>query len=210
MDATVAQSAAPSSSASSSPEDPPAYVYAAADIRPRQAREIELCAKASQFDWMYSGAALIGVVSGVYANTQHLKQSEEPGVRLVGPAWIGFSWGMLLSGGYLSLPKCEPTWAYGAPPEGSVRSPWPLAVVIAMAAGATAPAMDYVFLGPVKPEWMVWERSTRVFIGIGTGVLGAAFPYLVSPKPWAATKEIERIRLGMQAGGPFVSYMLTF
>lgn len=204
VDAPAAQSAA------APPEDPPAYVYAAADIRPRQAREIELCTKAAQFDWMYTGAAFIGLVSGIYANTQHLKQAEEPGVRLVAPAWIGFSWGMLLSGGYLSLPKCDPTWAYGPPPEGNVRSPWPVAVAIAMVAGATAPAMDYAFLGPVKQEWMVWERSTRVFVGIGTGVLGAVFPYIVSPRPWAAKKEIERIRLGAQAGGPFVSYTLAF
>jgi hypothetical protein len=108
------------------------------------------------------------------------------------------------------MPKCDATWAYGTPPEGNVRETWPVAVAIAMVAGATAPAMDFVFLGPVKYDWPVFERSSRVFVGIGAGVLGALLPYVISPKPWAAKKEIERIRLGEVAGGPFMSYTLAF
>ena len=41
-------------------------------------------------------------------------------------------------------------------------------------------------------------------------MLGALLPYVISPKPWAAKKEIERIRLGEVAGGPFMSYTLAF
>jgi hypothetical protein len=191
-------------------QEPPAYVYAAGDIRPRQPREIELCAKASSFDWLYTGTFATGVGVGIWVNTQILKQNGEPGLRLLGPAGIGFAWGGLLSGGYLSLPKCDPLFAYGAPPEGDIRSQVPLAAAISLLATITAPAMDFIFLGAEKPEWHDWERSSRVFVAMGTGLAGSLFPYLVPPKTWAAKKEIERIRLGEVAGGPFVSYAVSF
>jgi hypothetical protein len=192
------------------PPEPPPYVYAATDIRPRQAREIELCAKASHFDWMYTGTAALGVVSGIFVNTQYLKQAEQPGVRMIGPAWIGLFWGGLLGGGYLSLPKCDPEWAYGPPPEGNIRADWPVAASIALIATATAPLMDYTFLGYVRPEWQDWERTTRVFVAMGTGLAGSLLPYVLSPTPWAAKKEIERIRVGAVSGGPFLSYTTSF
>jgi hypothetical protein len=204
-------SSAPAAQAAQAlPPDPPAYVYAATDFRPRQAREIELCAKASQFDWMYTGVTLLGVVGSEYLSIALLKQSEQPGVRLVGPGLIGFTWGTFLSGGYLSLPKCDPFWASGAPPEGNVRAAWPLAAAISLAATITAPALDYVVLGAVPNHWTVTERSSRVFIAMGTGFAGSLFPYLLPPKTWRAKKEIERIRVGEVAGGPFVSYGFAF
>src|SRR6516225_10236839 len=92
---------------------PEPYVYAATDIRPRQAREIELCNKGSSFDWLYTSTFAAGVGVGIYLNTQFFKMSGEPGVRLIGPGVLGFAWGGFLSGGYLSLPKCDPLWAYG-------------------------------------------------------------------------------------------------
>jgi hypothetical protein len=192
------------------PPDPPAYVYAATDYRPRQPREIELCTKASGFDWMYTGAMGIGFVASEYLSLEQFKSSEHPGVRLVGPGLIGFFWGGFLSGGYLSLPKCDPLWAEGPPPEGNVRQSWPIAAAITLVATITAPAMDYVFLGPVPFHWAVRERSARVFVAMGTGALGSLFPYLVPPRTWAAKKEIERIRLGEVAGGPFISYGFAF
>lgn len=188
----------------------PGYVYAATDLRPRQRREIELCEKAAHFDWLYTSAAAGGVVAGIALNTQVWKQSDKVGVRMLGPSSIGLFWGLFLSGGYLSLPRCEPTWAYGAPPEGATRAAWPMATAIALLATVTAPAMDYAFLGPVKTEWEVSERSTRVFVAMGTGLAGSLLPYLLPPKPWAASREIERIRLGEVAGGPFVSYGFAF
>lgn len=54
------------------------------------------------------------------------------------------------------------------------------------------------------------ERTGRVFVAMGTGVLGALLPYALPPRTWAAKKEIERIRLGQTAGGAFVSYTLSF
>lgn len=203
----------PDSSAASAqalPADPPAYVYAATDYRPRQPREIELCARASTFDWRYTGLMAAGLVASEYVNIAQLKTSEQPGVRILGPALIGFFWGGFLSGGALSLPKCDPLWAYGPPPEGNVRVAWPLATAISLIATITAPALDYVFLGPVPTHWSVTERSSRVFIAMGSGLAGSLFPYLVPPRTWAAKKEIERIRIGEVAGGPFVSYGFAF
>lgn len=185
-------------------------MYAASDLRPRQTREIELCSQASHFDWLYTGAAATGVVGSVLLNTQILKQQEEPGVRLLGPASIGVFWGAFLSGGYLSLPKCDPNFAYGPPPEGNVRAQWPVAIAISMAAGATAPALDYVFLGIVKPDWTTRETSARIVVASGAAVVGSLLPYLIPPKPWAAKLEIERIRMGATTDSAFVSYGASF
>lgn len=185
-------------------------MYAASDIRPRQPREIALCERASHFDWMYTGTMALGLVASEYISIAQLKQSELPGVRIIGPGLIGFFWGAFLSGGYLSLPKCDPLWAYGAPPEGNVRAAWPIATAISLIATVTAPALDYVFLGAVPVHWTVPERSARVFIAMGSGLVGSLFPYLLPPRTWAAKREIERIRIGEVAGGPFVSYGFAF
>ena len=194
------------------PVDPPAYEYAATDIRPRQTREIELCDRAATFDWKYTGTAALGVISGEIVNTKVLKQLETPGIRLIGPAWIGLFWGGFLSGGFLSLPQCDTTWAYGAPPEGAIRSRWPIAIAISMLSMITAPVMDYAFLGAVKQDWTITERSARIFVGMGSGLVGSIVPYVLSPMPYAAAREIERIRVGpVPTGtGPFVSYQLAF
>ncbi len=168
------------------PDEAP-YVYAANDIRPRQTREIELCEKASHFDWQYAGAFALGFAGSIYLNIDHLKETSTPALRLLGPAAVGFTWGGFLSGGYLSLPKCDPLWAYGAPPEGNVRAAWPIAIAISTIAAVTAPIMDYNFLGPVKVSWEVAERSARVFIAGGFAVLGSLFPYILPPRTWSAT-----------------------
>jgi hypothetical protein len=191
-------------------EEPPAYVYAATDIRPRQAREIELCEKASHFDWQYTGAFFLGFLGSVYLNIDILKHSGYEGLRMLGPGMVGFTWGGFLSGGYLSLPKCDPLWAQGPPPEGDVRSSWPTATAIAMIAAVTGPAMDYAFLGPVKVGWSVEERSARIFLGGGMAVLGALFPYVLPPKTWSAKKEIERIRVQGLPGGASFTYTVAF
>lgn len=191
-------------------EPAPFYVYAPSDIRPRQTREADLCAKASQFDWVYTGGAMLGLIGSIYVNISHLKQAEEPGVRLIGPGAVGLFWGGFLSGGYLSLPKCEPNWAYGTPPEGNVRAHWPTAAAISMIATASAPALDWVFLGVPKPDWTTREKSFRIFTGMAGGLVGSLIPYLLPPKPWAAKLEIERIRVGASADGGFVSWGTTF
>ena len=112
--------------------------------------------------------------------------------------------------GYLSLPKCDPLWAYGPPPEGNVRAKWPIATAIAILAGVTSPILEYTALGPVKLDWPVRERSARVLVASVTGVLGALFPYVLPPRTWAAAKEIERIRVEGLPGGAQLSYVTTF
>jgi hypothetical protein len=203
-------STAPPDDTSASPPDPPAYVYAATDFRPRQGREIDLCKKAADFDWVYTGTMVVGLLGAEYLSLAVLKSQEEPGLRLIGPGAIGFFWGGFLSGGYLSLPKCDPMWAAGAPPEGNIRARWPVAAAITLLSTVTAPALDFVFLGAVPIHWTVSERSARVFVAMSTGALGSLFPYLLPPRTWAARKEIDRIRIGEVAGGPFISYGLRF
>ena len=77
-------------------------------------------------------------------------------------------------------------------------------------AEVTAPAIDYIFLGAVPMSWSDTERSTRLFLAMGTGLVGSLVPYVLPPKTWSAKKEIDRIRLGEVAGGPFVSYGFVF
>ncbi len=185
-------------------------MYAATDIRPRQTKEIELCEKASHFDWQYTGAFALGFAASMYMNLDVLKHNGSAALRLLGPGLVGFTWGGVLGGGYLSLPKCDPLWAEGPPPEGNVRAQWPLATTIAIIAGVTAPIMDYTFLGPVKPFWPVGERTARVFVGAGAGVIGAFFPYLLPPRTWSAAKQIERMRVEGMPGGAQLSYRLVF
>lgn len=190
--------------------DPPAYTYAVTDLGPRQAREVQLCKDASTFDWQYTGAWLLGFLGSVYLNIGYLKHTNEPGIRLIGPGLVGFTWGGTLSGGYLSLPKCDPNWAPSIPPEGDVRATWPLATAITILAGATGPIMDFTFLGPVKSEWTVPERSARVFVGIGAGVLGSLLPYVLPPRTWAAKREIEKMRLEGIPGGAMLGWRTAF
>lgn len=192
------------------PQEPPPYIYAASDNAPRQAREIELCKRASSFDWMYSLSAVVATVGAEYLNLQVLKPSEEPGIRLIGPGLIGFTWGFALQGSWLALPKCDPQWAYGPPPEGNVRADWPLAITISMVAIVTSPAMDYVFLGAVPQHWTTLERGSRVGIAMATGLGGSLLPFVLPPRTWRAAKEIEKIRVNGTLGGAYISYGLTF
>ncbi len=171
---------------------------------------MDLCASASHFDWLYGGVAAGAVVASVYVDINILKGSELPGRRLTGAGFVGLSWGIFLSGGYLSLPSCDPTWTGGSPPEGNVRSPWPMGVVIALLSGVTAPALEFIALGPLKPEWSDSERAGRLFIGMGAGVVGSLLPYLISPLPWRASREIERIRLRTSEAGVGIGYELAF
>lgn len=191
------------------PAEPP-YVYAGNDSRPRSSREIELCEKASTFDWQYTATYALAVVGSVYLDIAPLKGAPHPAERLIGPGLVGLSWGGFLSGGYLSLPKCDPLWAGGDPPEGNIRSQWPIALMIGFAAGVTSPFMDYVFLGSVKPIWEVSERAARIFVAGGAGVLGAIVPWILPPRTWAARQEIDKIRVSGSPAGASFSYTVQF
>ena len=192
------------------PSEPPAYVYAASDIRPRQAREIELCEKASHFDWLYTGSFVVGFIGANYASLGYLKHNPQPNVRLLGAGLVSFTWGGFLSGGYLSLPKCEPERAVSIPPEGDIRASWPIAIAISALAGLTAPLVEATFVGLSPPTWSPTERTTRVFVNIGAGIVGSIFPYIVTPRPWAAKKELEKIRLEGMPSGAMLGWQTTF
>ena len=127
------------------PPPPPAaqveapYAYAATDERPRSAHERDLCKTASQYDWMYSGGTLLLTAGAIALDNLVIQSAKEPELRLTGPALVGLTWGSVLGGGYLSLPKCDPGLVNAPPPEGDVHVRWPIAVAIALFAGATAP-----------------------------------------------------------------------
>lgn len=191
------------------PESPP-YVYAATDIRPRQQREIDLCEKASHTDWLYIGGLFALDVAGIYVDTQHAKYSDSQLFRLAMPSTLGLTWGATVSGLYLSMPKCSPEWAYGAPPEGNVRASWPAALSLALLGGITAPVVVWIETGPIPFDWNVRERSFRFILPGITGFAGALMPYLLPPKTWRAAKEIERIRVEATDKGAFVGYRFAF
>ncbi len=215
------------------PPPPPPYVYAASDSRPRQAREIELCSRASSTDWVYLAGLGAGVVGSIALDTavfrpigvQREKEKAEdykaridgdlslPAGRTFGSGLVGLSVGALIGGFYLTLPKCDPSFAYGAPPEGSSRSVWPTALTLALASAAIAPLV--VAIESAAPygyvtQWEVSERVIHFVVPAFTGFAGALLPYLFPPKTWRAAREIERIRGGVSANGAFVGYQLTF
>jgi hypothetical protein len=197
------------------PPPPPApapYVYAATDYRPRGAREIELCDRASGVDWLYLGGALLADAGTIALDELAFQTSGETAVRLVGPSLVGLSWGFTLGGGYLALPKCSPDYVQSAPPEGHVRADWPVAIAMTVLATATAPVIVGVETGQgsVTLPWSTTERSVRLVLAGAGGAIGALVPYLLPPRTWRARKELEGIRAGATAHGGFVGYTLSF
>jgi hypothetical protein len=204
------------------PPPPPAlYADAPGDIYPRDARERELCAKASQPDWLYLGGLLVidGFAFWQGVNPA-IKYSTSLPVRFLGPMLIGVSWGATIGGGWLALPKCNPEWVAESPVEGRVRSHWPLTLSLALLAGVTAPIVNQIAWGNcndphgciqgLPASWTTFEREMRiVFTGLA-GFGGALLPYLIPPRTWSAWRELEKIRFGMEAGGGYVAYTVTF
>jgi hypothetical protein len=190
------------------------YVYAATDERPRTPREVELCHEASQFDWLYFGSYVLLDAGSVALDETVFQLSSHSGIRLLGPGLIGLMWGGTIGGGYLSLPKCEPSLVRSPPPEGDVRTSWPAAVAFALLAGATAPILVGVETGTgaVTLPWSTAERSGRLFAAGGGAFVGALLPYIpfLSPKTWSAAKELEHIRAGADVTGAFVTYTTRF
>lgn len=207
--ATTSSAAAPppASSAAPAPKPPPP---AATDLYPRDARERELCSKASSPDWLYLAIPPVMVAGAIALDSQGLKYQESAFVRMLGPASVGLTWGFMFGGSYLALPKCSPTYVSTIPVDGDVRASWPLALAIAMFAGATAPVVVGIETGPVPREWETIERSMRL-ITAGVTAFGAALlPYLLPPKTWRAMKEIKEIRAGATKDGFFVGVGVTF
>jgi len=192
---------------------PPPYVYAATDERPRGDREVELCKKASRFDWLYYSMPLALTAGTIALDSQVFKPKyDQPGWSYVGAGTVGFAWGWALGSLHMALPKCSPDWVGSAPPEGDVRTSWHLAAAFTLLAAVTAPIVVGTETGPQPPAWDVSQRQARLGFAALGGVAGALFPYLLPPRTWSAARELARIRAeGTPDGrGAFVSYSLRF
>jgi hypothetical protein len=206
------------------PPAPPAYVYAATDERPRTPEEQKLCAKASDPDWLYLGAGVVLTAGAIALDTWAHNQPE--GVRYLGPSAVGLTWGFLLGGGFLALPKCSPDYVTSAPPEGNVRTDLEVALIFAALAGLTAPVIVAVETGPgpqngyggspgaatYQPPWSNTERVMHLVLASGFGIVGALLPYLVPPTTWRAAKQLEHLRASPteDGRGAFVSWGVRF
>jgi hypothetical protein len=203
------------------PPQPTTYVYAPGDIYPRGTHEAELCEKASHTDWLYMAGLLALDGGAIYGgSTAAVKYSSSLVIRLSGPAMIGVTWGATVGGFWLSLPKCNNHWVGSPPREGDIRASWPVALSLALLAGATAPIVNAIAIGSCSPPacqgglpagWSTFEREMHLVTAGLAGFGGALIPYLLPPRTWAAAREIDRIRFGADGrGNAFVGYELSF
>lgn len=203
-------------------EPPDNYVYAATDHRPRTAEERELCETADHPDWLYIGALGLLNVGSVFfdkvttaepggasatASPQEAQDAADAqrryardssaALRLVSASTVGLTWGALVSGFYLALPKCNRNWVPSAPREGRVRANLPLSITLSALASATAPLFVAIETGPFSSSWGVPERSMRVLFPMATGLIGSLLPYipLLAPKTWRASLKLNDLRL---------------
>ncbi|MGO9837105.1 MAG: hypothetical protein ACLP1X_23155 [Polyangiaceae bacterium] len=192
---------------------PVATDYAPGDIYPVGQRERELCAEASHTDWLYLGSLVVLDVGAIWlGSSATIKFSTSVPLRFTGPAMIGLTWGATVGGAWLTLPKCSPEWVGATPREGAVRATWPLALALAMLAGATAPIINGIAIGYDLPvTWSTFERQMHVVTAGVAGFAGALVPYLIPPRTWASALELDRIRFGADGrGGAFVGYAVRF
>lgn len=190
---------------------PPTHALAATELYGRSARERELCEKASSPAWGYSLLWLnfTGISVAISAAA---KPSHDVAVRMLGPSFIGLSWGGLVGSAYAIMPKCHPYYAGGAPPEGAVSTSVPVVLALATLAGATAPIMVGVVTGFIPPEWSTQERVMRLVVAGGIGFLSALIPYvpLLSPRTLRAARELEKLRVEPVQNGAIVQWSGRF
>lgn len=189
----------------------PTHAIAATDHYGRDDRERALCKRAGEWSWGYI-ALLVNanvVAAGVEIAT---KYAPDTGVRMLGPGLVGLTWGALLGGGYLAMPKCHPQYTGGAPPEGDVRSSLPLALGLATLAGVTAPVIVGVQTGNLVPSWTTEERVMRLVTAGLAGFAGALIPYIpfLAPPNWRAAKELERVRVAPLDRGAWIGWSTSF
>lgn len=189
------------------------YLYAPGDIYPRGPEEQRLCSAASNPDWLY----LLGLLAGdggaiTLASLDALKNSSSLPVRFIAPIGIGISWGATVGGAWLALPKCSPEWVGESPREGAVRASWPVAISLALLAGATAPVVNAIVSGyDTSTPWSTFEREMHIVAAGLAGFGGALLPYVLPPRTWAAAQELDRIRFGTDGRGTyFVGFVAKF
>lgn len=210
-DTPVVVAPAADAAAAADVASPPTHAIAATDYYGRSERERALCLRAASPSWGYI-ALLVNanvVAAGVQVAT---KFAPDAGVRTLGPGFIGLAWGALLGGGYLAMPKCHTQFAGGAPPEGDVRSPLPVAFALAALAGVTAPVLVGVETGGLVQTWTTEERVMRLVTAGLAGFAGAFLPYVpfLAPPTWRAAKELERLRIAPLDRGAWVGYTARF
>jgi hypothetical protein len=209
------------------PPPPPAIVepafprVAATDFYPRGSHESHLCESASHPDWLYLAIPPLLLAGAIALDTQVFKYdwasfgggkdtNGSAAMRDVGPVLVGATWGIFLGSFYPSMPKCSMHFATTAPPEGQVRTDWPVALAFAMLAAATAPIVDYIAIGPVPDSWTDSERISRIAFSASLAFGAALIPYLVPPKTLRHARELYNLRASVSAQSSFVSYTLHF
>jgi len=167
---------------------------------------------ASHPDWIYLGGLLALDAGAVWlGSSDSLKYASSVALRLTGPTMIGLTWGATVGGAWLALPKCSPQWVGESPREGGVRSSLPLALSLAVLAGATAPLVNGIAVGPLPNFWSTFESQMHLVAAGVAGFAGALLPYVIPPRTWAAARELERLRFAVDGrGNPFVGYVGTF
>ncbi len=194
------------------PPPPAAYAYAPGDIYPRGDRERELCDRASHPDWWYlGGLTLLNGATITYGSVSGIQDSSNMLVRYSAPTLVGLAWGAAVGGVWLALPHCDPHFVGEMPREGDVRANWPVALSLALLAGATAPMINGILVGNQPQDWTNEERAAHVVTAGVAGFVGALLPYVLQPSSWSAAKELEKIRVGADArGGVTIGYTLAF
>jgi hypothetical protein len=199
--------------------------YAPGDIYALGSREEELCRSASRPDWVYL-AGLVALDAAAFwgGSTDAVKFSDSLAVRMLGPGMIGLAWGATVGGVWLALPKCGRHWVESPPREGDIRANWPVALSLALLAGATAPIANGIALqlalsncfppqcqNGLPASWGTFEREMHLVVAGVAGFGGALLPYLVPPRTWAAARELDRIRFGADGrGNAFIAYTVSF
>ncbi len=198
--------------------EPAQSKVAASDNYARDAREKELCESASHPDWLYLAIQPLLVAGAITLDAQVFKYdwatfggtTGSPVVRDIGPVLVGATWGMFMGSFYPSMPKCSPHFVTTIPPEGQVRSDWPIAFAFAILAGATAPIVDYIAIGPVPDAWTDAERVSRIVLAATFAFGTALIPYVLPPKTLRAMRELMKLRATVSAQSSFVSYTFNF
>ncbi len=190
-----------------------AATAAPGDLFPIDPREARLCDAASRPDWLYLGGLVVLDAGAIWVGSSSWMkwQVQSDVARLAGPAMIGLTWGATVGGAWLALPKCSPQWLPRRPPEGNSHEDWPLALTLALLAGATAPLVNAIAVGfTLPPSWSTEERAAHVVVAGVAGFTGALLPYLLPPRTWSALKELQRLQVGADARGVFVGYEGSF
>ncbi len=185
---------------------------AATDLGPASPAEADLCARGSRVDWPYLGALALADAGSVVLDSQTLQGSAQAGVRMVGPALVGLTWGWTVGAFTMTLPQCSPRWLGALPPEGETRSRWPLAVSFSVLAAALGPVVIGLETGEGSSTlaWSPGERVSRLVVAGAAGLVGSLLPYALPPAPYRAMRALSHLRAGGDAHGAVVSYAAAF